>query len=189
MDPGGSPFRTYKGVIGAFRGAGFDDKVQDAFFNKSLDSVKGDIFLFSLELAAMDLGNQLSLSQVTSTFHLLLSAEHSCLQFLEMRVYGYYLSVCSVFLLLISSSGILSTEAVLFLEKSLLGDPVHLKTIHGSAAVVTLFVICRSQWMLYLMGAGLCPDRCMSLLRLSSNCQYFLLYIYIEREYNKNRLY
>lgn len=38
-------------------GAGFDDKVQGAFtfFNKCLDSVKGDTF-FSLELAAMDLG-------------------------------------------------------------------------------------------------------------------------------------
>lgn len=57
-----------------------------------------------------------------------------------MRVYGYCLSVCSAFLLLISSSRILSTEAVLFLEESLSGDTVHLKSIHGSVLLWSLWL-------------------------------------------------
>lgn len=49
--------------------------------------------------------NQLSLSQVTSTFHLILSAEHICLQFLEIiqgweymdHIYLFVVSLCYSF--------------------------------------------------------------------------------------------
>lgn len=127
-------------------GAGFDDKVQGAFtfFNKCLDSVKGDTFFFPWNWLPWTLVHcllkQLSLSRVTSPSicfsQLSIFACNSQRSFKDESI--WILFICSVFLLLISSSRILSTKAVLFLEESLSDDTVCLKSIYGSVLLWSL---------------------------------------------------